>query len=416
MSLSPTSALPHIKVNNIGKCYTLAKSANQPSETTLLWSLKNISFALSQGESLGIIGVNGSGKTTLLKILSGIIKPSEGQIEISGRVLSIIDLGAGFHPDLSGRENIFMAAQLMLDMSPKEVTEQLDHIIAFSELANFIDQPVKTYSNGMYLRLALSIVFFCPADVLIIDEIFSAGDIQFIQKCYNKMTAFKEAGKTIVFATHNMNDVLKLCDQCIWLANGQINHYGDTEEIVAHYQRENFIAARTASKNLTPKTIFNSYEAEVDSVKIIAISVHQAGEQWPTAKLDYNQPIEFKINYEKKTSNIEVEFSLVLTDHSSNSILSAPQYLQHLQQDNKHTPSGTYEITCLFPAQLLNLGMYNIHLRVLENTFTKVLFLTNCLTFEILTTKPEQEKILETTPVQFVPTLTWQSHPTTSTH
>jgi lipopolysaccharide transport system ATP-binding protein len=413
MSQPTTPALPFVKVENIGKCYRLLPSADRQDDAQELWSLKNISFSLAHGESLGIIGANGSGKTTLLKILSRIIKPSEGHIEMRGRVLSIIDLGAGFHPDLSGRENIYLSAQLMLDMSKKEVTEQLHHIIEFSELSGFIDQPVKTYSNGMYLRLVLSIAFFCPADILVIDEIFSAGDSQFMQKCYNKMISFKEAGKTIVFASHNMSDVLKLCDQCIWLANGRIKNFGESEEIVSLYQRINYATVRPSTSNLNACTTFDVHNAAAKSVKINSVSVQNVGETMPSAKLNYNLPIEIKIIYQKNSADTAIGFSLVLTDHSSNSILSAPQYLQNPQLKIEPDPIGSYEASCFIPEKLLNLGTYNLHLRVLENKVTKVLFLTDILTVEIISTEPEQEKILKITPVHFVPTLTWKNNPIT---
>lgn len=196
--------------------------------------LKNINLKIKKGETVALIGTNGSGKSTLLKLLSKIIYPNSGKIEINGKLTSLLELGAGFHPDFSGRENIYFNASIF-GLTKKEINNRLKDIIEFSELENFIDNPVRTYSSGMYMRLAFSIAINVDADILLIDEILSVGDEHFQAKCYNKMKELKEQGKTMVFVTHNMSAVKELCDRTVWLYNGNIRMDGNTDEVVDAY-------------------------------------------------------------------------------------------------------------------------------------------------------------------------------------
>ncbi|MDM8537805.1 polysaccharide ABC transporter ATP-binding protein [Desulfobacterales bacterium HSG17] len=198
-------------------------------------ALNGISFSLSPNQSLGIIGNNGVGKSTLLKILAGTLTPSQGQIEMSGRVAALLELGAGFHPEFTGRQNIFLNASL-LGISKKEIISQEEDIIAFSELNEFIDRPVKTYSSGMYVRLAFSIATSVNPDILIIDEALSVGDIAFQRKCTDRMNLFREQGKTMIFCSHSMYHVRELCDRTMWIENGAIRSIGSTDEVVANYE------------------------------------------------------------------------------------------------------------------------------------------------------------------------------------
>ena len=198
--------------------------------------LKNINLKIKQGETVGLIGVNGSGKSTLLKLMTKIIYPDSGIITTNGKLTSLLELGAGFHPDFSGRENIYFNASIF-GLTRKEIDARLNDIIEFSELGEFIDNPVRTYSSGMYMRLAFSVAINVDAEILLIDEILSVGDQHFQEKCYNKMTELKEQGKTMVFVTHSLDVVKKLCTRAVWLYNGQIRMDGDTEKVVDEYVR-----------------------------------------------------------------------------------------------------------------------------------------------------------------------------------
>ena len=196
--------------------------------------LKGINLNIKKGEAVALIGTNGSGKSTLLKLMTKILYPNSGTIEINGKLTSLLELGAGFHPDFSGRENIYFNASIF-GLTKKEIDEKLNDIIEFSELENFIDNPIRTYSSGMYMRLAFSVAINVNADILLVDEILSVGDEHFQNKCIEKMLELKRQGMTMVFVTHSMNSVKKLCNRAVWLYNGEIRMDGDSNDVIKKY-------------------------------------------------------------------------------------------------------------------------------------------------------------------------------------
>ena len=234
-----------IKVDHVYKSFNIYYDrANTLKERALFWMrnkrkekrevLKDINLEIKKGETVALIGVNGSGKSTLLKLMTQIIFPNKGTIETKGKLTSLLELGAGFHPDFSGRENIYFNSSIF-GLTRKEIDERLDKIIEFSELQDFIDNPVRTYSSGMYMRLAFSVAINVDADILLIDEILSVGDQHFQEKCFNKMRELKKEGKTMVFVTHSMDSVKNLCDRAVWLYDGQVRMDGNTKEVVDEY-------------------------------------------------------------------------------------------------------------------------------------------------------------------------------------
>lgn len=239
---------PIIKIENIGKKYALGvrepyyslrdtiadffKGKNKPKDE--FWALKNVSFEVQKGEVIGIIGRNGAGKSTLLKILSRITPPTEGKIEMRGRVASLLEVGTGFNPELTGRENIYLNGAI-LGMSKKEINEKFDQIVEFSEIGKFLDTPVKRYSSGMYVRLAFSVAAHLEPEILIIDEVLAVGDAAFQEKCLGKINEVSKGGRTVLFVSHNMVAVEKLCKKSIFLENGKIIARGDTGDIINQY-------------------------------------------------------------------------------------------------------------------------------------------------------------------------------------
>ena len=233
-----------IVVSHVYKTFNIyLDKANSLKEKMLFWNrnkrekrevLKDVSLTIKKGEAVALIGVNGSGKSTLLKLMTKIIYPNKGKITTNGKLTSLLELGAGFHPDFSGRENIYFNASIF-GLTRKEIDNRLADIIEFSELENYIDNPVRTYSSGMYMRLAFSVAINVDADILLIDEILSVGDEHFQSKCYAKMKELKEEGKTMVFVTHSMSAVKELCDRTIWLCDGKIKMDGNTNEVVDAY-------------------------------------------------------------------------------------------------------------------------------------------------------------------------------------
>lgn len=196
--------------------------------------LKGINLKIKQGETVALIGVNGSGKSTLLKLMTKIIYPNKGKITTEGKLTSLLELGAGFHPDFSGRENIYFNASIF-GLTKGEIDARLNQIIEFSELGDYIDNPVRTYSSGMYMRLAFSVAINVDAEILLIDEILSVGDQHFQDKCFRKMRELKKEGKTMVFVTHSMDSVKQLCDRAVWLHQGIIRMDGNTNEVIEEY-------------------------------------------------------------------------------------------------------------------------------------------------------------------------------------
>lgn len=199
--------------------------------------LHDISCEINKGQTVALIGVNGSGKSTLLKLMTKIIYPEKGSIEIKGKISSLLELGAGFNTDFTGRENIYFNAS-MYGLGKKDVDKIIDKIIDFSELGKFIDSPVRTYSSGMYMRLAFSIAVNVQAEVLLIDEILAVGDAHFQAKCLNKMQELKKEGKTMVFVSHNISQVKSFCDRAIWLKEGRIRMDGEVNEVLEEYIKE----------------------------------------------------------------------------------------------------------------------------------------------------------------------------------
>jgi ABC-type polysaccharide/polyol phosphate transport system ATPase subunit len=197
-------------------------------------ALKGVSFTVPQGRTYGIIGENGSGKSTLLKILAGISKPTSGTLSANGRISALIELGAGFHPEISGRENIFING-IILGLSKREIQEKYDEIVAFAELEEFIENPVKSYSSGMYMRLGFSIAINVNPDILLIDEVLAVGDASFVPKCLDKINEFRRNGKTIIFVSHDLGTVERICDHVIWLKNGLIEMEGYPKRVVDRY-------------------------------------------------------------------------------------------------------------------------------------------------------------------------------------
>lgn len=236
-----------IEVQDVYKTFNVyLDKANSIKEKMLFWKrnrkevrevLKGINLNIKKGEAVALIGVNGSGKSTLLKLMTKIIYPNKGKIVINGKLTSLLELGAGFHPDFSGRENIYFNASIF-GLTKKQIDDRLEQIIEFSELGDYIDNPVRTYSSGMYMRLAFSVAINVDADILLVDEILSVGDQHFQEKCINKMKQLKSEGKTMVFVTHSLESAKELCDRAVWLSNGVLRLDGQTNEVIEKYIEE----------------------------------------------------------------------------------------------------------------------------------------------------------------------------------
>lgn len=244
VKIPPMSSESVIGIKRLGKCYQLYAQPSDRLKQFLwrgkhqyfreFWALRDVSFEVGKGEVLGIIGRNGAGKSTLLQLLCGTLTPTAGQVEVRGRIAALLELGSGFNPEFSGRENVYMSASIM-GLSQQEIETRFEEIIDFSGIRDFIDQPVKTYSSGMYVRLAFSVATSIDPDILVVDEALSVGDGEFARKSFDRIRDMKKAGKTILFCSHSLYQVEAFCDRVLWLDHGECMQLGRPQEVVQRY-------------------------------------------------------------------------------------------------------------------------------------------------------------------------------------
>ena len=245
-------------------------------------ALRNVSFSVSEGRTLGVIGRNGSGKSTLLKLIAGIGKPTRGTVHVTGRVSALIELGAGFHPEISGRDNVYING-MMLGLNRREISRRFDEIVAFAELEDFIDEPVKTYSSGMYVRLGFAVAIHVDPDVLLVDEVLAVGDQAFTQKCLDKFAELRRRGRTVLLVTHSLDLVTRFCDQALWLDRGIAKAHGDPKRVIDAYLAD--VAALESQQlaaldSAAAAVSFNAVNEEPDGDP----AVLAAGQAAPTLK------------------------------------------------------------------------------------------------------------------------------------
>jgi lipopolysaccharide transport system ATP-binding protein len=279
----------------------------EPAE--VLWSLKDVSFEVAQGEVVGLVGRNGAGKSTMLKILSRITEPTEGRIELRGKVGSLLEVGTGFHPELSGRENIYLNGAI-LGMKRTEIARVFDEIVAFSEIEKFIDTPVKFYSSGMYMRLAFSVAAHLETDILLVDEVLAVGDLEFQKKCLGKMQQVTRAGRTVIFVSHNLGAVKSLCSHAVLLEKGRMLMAGEVEPVLERYLQTNDGMAQTGEIPDDFPRPFGTLEAKFRSVALADVEGN------PTGELYFEQSFEVQATFEvlKPLENAIVEISVMTPD------------------------------------------------------------------------------------------------------
>ena len=261
------------KVRSFGQAFSRKDQQEDPTHEEF-WALKDVSFEIKQGDRVGIIGRNGAGKSTLLKILSRITEPTEGRISINGRVASLLEVGTGFHPELTGRENIFLNGAI-LGMDRFEIKRKFDEIVAFAEVEKFLDTPVKRYSSGMYVRLAFAVAAHLEPEILIVDEVLAVGDLKFQEKCLGKMKEVSNAGKTLLFVSHNMTAIMGLCSQAILLSKGTVAYDGEIEESINIYLNN---LQTNASKDLLVNSSQRDGSGEIRVIEILIKSSNKKSE------------------------------------------------------------------------------------------------------------------------------------------
>lgn len=334
------------------------------------WALKDVNFEINRGDAVGIIGRNGAGKSTLLKVLSRITEPTTGRITLNGRVASLLEVGTGFHPELSGRENIFLNGAI-LGMSRAEIKSKFDEIVDFSGVEKFLDTPVKRYSSGMYVRLAFSVAAHLEPEILVVDEVLAVGDAEFQKKCLGKMKDVSEqSGRTVLFVSHNMAAVKSLCNRGIVLQKGEIAFTGSQNDAVDFYQKNDQSVDRLFHEGPLETAPGN------EVVRILKFEVLPRSGNILTMFSGIDFVLEFY--YGHSLTNIDVTFEVktqddVMVFHNGVVVSS-----------NFDSQKGIYTTVCSLPQQLLNAGIYSVSIIFGENQRHVLFNIKDCISFEVM--------------------------------
>jgi len=334
-----------------------------------IWALDNICFDIKQGEVWGIVGSNGAGKSTLLKIISRIIRPTEGSIRGKGKISSLLEVGTGFHPELTGRENIYISGY-MLGMKKADIKRQFDEIVSFSGIEKFIDTPTKRYSSGMYMRLAFAVAAHLDPDILIVDEVLAVGDIDFQKKCLGKMQEVsQDKGRTILFVSHNMQAVNYLCQKAVWLQKGKVNEIGGVREVV------NSFMSSMQQPRLHQFWAENVHAPGNDYIRIhsVAIDPQFLDDQ---SLIDVRTPLSVRFSIWNLVAGTTLSASLQLYTNTGECVFATPS--QNLFCDH-----GLIEGNCLIPGNFLNDGLYYLSLSFIKDTSIVLFDYQECLSFRV---------------------------------
>lgn len=341
------------------------KSAQRNTQDILsdrtLWALRDVSFNIRQGEIIGIIGRNGAGKSTLLKILSRITKPTEGHVRLRGRIGSLLEVGTGFHPELTGRENIYLNGAV-LGMKRTEIVRKFDEIVAFAEVEKFIDTPVKRYSSGMYMRLAFAVAAHLEPEIMLIDEVLAVGDATFQKKCLGKMGNVAEQGRTVIFVSHNMIAVQDLCRRVIWLDGGRIVDVGDAASVISHYLHESYSA-------LTELAWKDSASAPGDNeARLLRVGIRPAVGS-PTDPITVHTPLCIEFEYWNGHPEVYLHPTFYLYNEQGILVCSTgPTYISDWRE--KSFVTGRIRSRCYIPGDLLNNGTHRVSIHLAKNDRT----------------------------------------------
>jgi lipopolysaccharide transport system ATP-binding protein len=388
---------PIIRVTNVGKQYRIG--ARQEAYTNLrevvtaslsapfkrlrrrgrrdaetVWALKNVSFEVRPGEVIGIIGRNGAGKSTLLKILSRITEPTTGRAELYGRIGSLLEVGTGFHPELTGRENIFLNGAV-LGMKRSEIARKFDEIVAFAEIDQFLDTPVKHYSSGMYMRLAFAVAAHLEPEILLVDEVLAVGDAEFQAKCLGKMGAVASEGRTVLFVSHNMAAVQSLCRRVIWLERGEVAEEGQAVSVVQNYLGK-------GSASATEKVWDDPHTAPGDDkVRLHRVRVRPVTGS-ASDPINIRTPIVMEFDYWNFEPGARLNLSLHLYNEQGITVFNALP-LREPVWHGKPFPTGLFRSSCYVPGDLLNNGLHSVLLLVVKDQGTVIFSLNDALVFNV---------------------------------
>ena len=337
---------PFQNLKRINKLTSFNENKNESND--IIWALKGISFEVKRGEVLGIIGANGAGKSTLLKILAQITHPTTGSVELNGKVASLLEVGTGFHPELTGRENIYLNGTI-LGMTKKEIDSKLVEIIDFSGVQKFIDTPVKRYSSGMRVRLAFSVAAHLEPEILLIDEVLAVGDAEFQKKCLGKMDEIATQGRTIIYVSHNMASILSLCTKCIFINDGKIRYSGEPEFAISNYLQNN-VAQQSVS-------FYNNYKLSDTSQEVELVEAELLLKDGSRVKNNIvNQQIGVRIKYKLRNKKNDIIPSINLYGNSGSKLFTS--FERNINQSMIKV--GVVESIVWIPDNLFSNGQYSI--------------------------------------------------------
>jgi lipopolysaccharide transport system ATP-binding protein len=351
---------------------------NPKSSDEDFWALKGVSFEVQPGEVLGIIGRNGAGKSTLLKILSRITESTEGRVTLRGRVASLLEVGTGFHPELTGRENIFLNGAI-LGMMRSEIRKKFDEIVAFAEVEKFLDTPVKRYSSGMYVRLAFAVAAHLEPEILILDEVLAVGDAQFQKKCIGKMEGIAREGRTILFVSHNTGTLANLCTSAMLLTKGQLTKQGSASEVIDHY-----ISGHRAAVG---EVVWNGPETAPGNnrVRLQAVRIRTCADI--SSDIPIDEDFQLEVDYWNDVEGLPLNVSFHLVDRVGGVVLATANLPSaNLVVDpwaSRSFPKGLYRSACTIPKNFLNEGQFSVRAAIVSDVH-KIEFLTgDVLSFTI---------------------------------
>ncbi len=353
--------------SNVGKKllapFTSRKST-LPATREEFYALKDVSFEIKQGDRVGIIGRNGAGKSTLLKVLSRITEPTNGRIEITGRAASLLEVGTGFHPELTGRENIFLNGAI-LGMGKAEIRRKFDEIVAFAEVEKFLDTPVKHYSSGMYVRLAFAVAAHLEPEILIVDEVLAVGDAQFQKKCLGKMEQVGREGRTVLFVSHNIQAIIRLCNKAIMLKGGKINRSGLSQEVSSYYLNDgdNLNSIRTWNNS---ENAPGNDDVRLSKVRVINLSEESRDVFYST------ETIGIEMSYEVFSEENILWFGFNLFNSEGINIFDTHSVSSEFY--NKKHPKGKYTATAWIPKNLFAEGLIIVGCAIFNHLEHKIYF------------------------------------------
>ena len=340
----------------------------RPPTSEVFWALRDVSFDVTQGEVVGIIGRNGAGKSTLLKILSRITEPTTGRVRIRGRVASLLEVGTGFHPELTGRENVFLNGAI-LGMTREEIKRRFDEIVAFAEVEKFLDTPVKRYSSGMYVRLAFAVAAHLEPEILIVDEVLAVGDAQFQKKCLGKMDEVSKQGRTVLFVSHNMTAVKSLCSKALWLDGGVVVGSGETGQVVSDYLQNG------AASVLEQEWADGASAPGNDKIRIRCARVFGLGAD-PREQITVETSLQMEFEFWNNIPDAVLNLTLHLFTIEGTYVFAVASSALPRKQ-------GLVSDVVRIPPHLLNDGLYTVTIQVVQDSSTTVYIHPEILVFEV---------------------------------